>query len=709
MADSSDTVDGDESDQLKELRAKAEARLAPDAHEISSLSPDEASTLIHELNTHQIELQMQNEELRRAQAELTESRDRFVDLYDLAPVGYATVNLQGMICELNLTLAEMLGAARSKLVGAPFSRIVLDEDQDALYFLRQKIIKTGKPGNVELRLQTTGCELLWVNLSASLVGEDDDARLRVVFSDITKRKQAEEAVRASEQRFRTITESSGDAIFIANPQGDYVYVNEAASELIGYGVDELTKMNIADISTQGVAAKDLDKFQELMAKGRLFTELNLRKKDGSLVAVDLNAVVLPNGQMHASCRDITARKAMEARLAQADRLASMGTLSAGIAHEINNPLSYILFNLQSLAQDLPGLTRAVTLLANDLGAQRCQQLLGAAAESIGAQRLAELQECTEDAEDGAGRVRDIVKALRTFTRVDEDRMVPVSLNDTIETALNMAANEIKYRATVIKEFAALPDLIANDGKLAQVFLNLLVNAAHAIPEGVVEHNQINVRTWKDGEHLVAEVQDTGCGIPADKLDRIFDPFFTTKAIGEGSGLGLSICHNIIVGLGGTISVDSEPGSGSCFRIRLPAVHQVEAIAAMAVPAPPLTRRGRILIVDDEPLVARVVARMLQDEHETLVVTSGEEAQELLVKDEAFDGILCDLMMPRVTGMDLFAWVLKRNPDLANKMIFISGGVFTPQARDFLARVPNARLEKPFEPQNLRALLRERLQ
>jgi nitrogen-specific signal transduction histidine kinase/ActR/RegA family two-component response regulator len=385
--------------------------------------------------------------------------------------------------------------------------------------------------------------------------------------------------------------------------------------------------------------------------------------------------------------DVTEQRQMQASLAQSDRLASMGMLAAGVAHEINNPLTYVLYNLQSIAEDLPALADA--------------------ARAAGDGAPDDLLRCAEHALEGACRVRDIVQDLKTFTRVDEERAVRVSLNETIETAINMAFNEIKYRATLVKDLGDLPILMANDGKLAQVFLNLLVNAAQAIEEGDVERNEIRVRTWAEGEQVMAEIRDTGQGITKEHLGRLFEPFFTTKQVGVGSGLGLSICHNIVTGLGGTIEAESEPGRGTRFLITLP-VRDVEeageATADLRNQAP--TAGGRLLIVDDEAHVGEAMARMLESDHVSVVATSGQEAMQILEEDTRFDAIISDLMMPDITGMDLHDWLVERHPFLARRMLFITGGAFTPRAKEFLNRVKNPRLEKPFDPHSLRAWLRQ---
>jgi signal transduction histidine kinase len=238
---------------------------------------------------------------------------------------------------------------------------------------------------------------------------------------------------------------------------------------------------------------------------------------------------------------------MRTKLLVSDRMASLGTLAAGIAHEINNPLAYVAGNLEAMAESLSFAKRSE-------GAADCD----------------ELSAVVNDARDGAERVRKIVLGLRSFSRSEREQRVPLALADVLESAIRLTGNELRHRAQLVRELGPVPLVVADDGRLTQVFINLLVNAAHAIPEGHSDDNRITVRTRTDPRgRAVIEVEDTGKGMPPEVQARVFDPFFTTKDVGEGTGLGLSICHGIISGLGGQISIDSAPGHGTIVRVVLP--------------------------------------------------------------------------------------------------------------------------------------------
>jgi CheY-like chemotaxis protein len=237
---------------------------------------------------------------------------------------------------------------------------------------------------------------------------------------------------------------------------------------------------------------------------------------------------------------------------------------------------------------------------------------------------------------------------------------------------------------------------------------LVMNATQAIVEGHAEHNEIRVSTSTDPSgRAIIEIADTGPGMSPAVLEQVFTPFFTTKAVGVGTGLGLSICRGIIVGFGGSISVTSELGKGTTFRISLlPASLRVSEESPPVPPPATALRRGRVLIVDDEPTVAKAMLRVLSSDHEVVALGSAEEALERTLAGERFDVIICDLMMPQMTGMDLHAEFARVAPEQADRMIFLTGGAFTSRARAFLAEVSNIRLDKPFDVFQLQTLIND---
>jgi len=383
------------------------------------------------------------------------------------------------------------------------------------------------------------------------------------------------------------------------------------------------------------------------------------------------------------------RRKMQEQLLISDRMASVGTLAAGVAHEINNPLSAVVANLELIAKDL-------TRISQDLHVE---------------DRFVEVFDQLNDARDGADRLRNIVRDLKIFSRsADEERRGPVNVKRVLESSLRMAWNEIRHRARLVKEYADVPPVEANEARLGQVFVNLIVNAAQAIREGNAEQNVVRVSTQVDAAsgHVLVEIRDSGAGIPAENLPRIFDAFFTTKPVGVGTGLGLSICHRIVTGLGGEIRVESQIGRGTAFRVLLPPSGDLPDVTPPAIAPTASTRRGKVLVIDDEPMVARALGRSLAQEHDVTIVFDAEDAQQRVAAGERYDVIICDLMMPQMTGMDLHAVLLRAAPDQAAKMVFLTGGAFTQGARTFLDEVPNQRIEKPFDGQHIRSIVNDRI-
>jgi signal transduction histidine kinase len=383
-------------------------------------------------------------------------------------------------------------------------------------------------------------------------------------------------------------------------------------------------------------------------------------------------------------RDISDQKRAEGQLFASDRLMAVGTLAAGVAHEINNPLAAVIANVDLALTEVAALT--------ECGAP------------------SDLVEELQDAREGAECIRTIVRDLKVFSRATEEESGPVDAKRVLESTLRMSANEIRHRARLVKRLHSLPPVEANEARLGQVFLNLVVNAAQSIAEGRAEANEICVSTsvTKGGEVLI-EVADTGSGMSQEVQKRLFTPFFTTKPVGEGTGLGLSICHRLVSEMGGRIAVESELGKGSVFRVYLPAA-QVDGTPTRvrASIRPHAARRGQVLVVDDEPSLGRVVGRILAGDHDVSVCVSAQEALTRIGSGEVFDVILCDLMMPDITGAEFHARLMVQNPDLAKCVIFMTGGAFTSSARAFLDEIPNLRIDKPFDPQQLRNLVNERL-
>ncbi len=494
-----------------------------------------------------------------------------------------------------------------------------------------------------------------------------------------------------------------DHLCVTGFDGMFVRVNPAWTRTLGWTEDELLEMPTIELVHPD------DRAATLAARGRLHVGTPMgplvnryRCKDGSYRWFEWRSIgELDKKLVYAAARDITDQKRMEdslraakeheadleRQLLLADRMASVGTLAAGAAHEINNPLTTVTANLQLLVEEL--------------------ERLGSTAE------VDELIGMASDARDAADTIAKVIRSLKTFARATVQQRSVFELDRVLELAISLTANEIQQRARLVRRFGPTPLLEGDETRLAQVFVNLLVNAAQAIPEsGRADHEIRVVTSMDDLGQAVIEVSDTGIGIPASSIARVFDPFFTTKDVGVGTGLGLSVCHGVVTAMGGTIEVRSEPGTGTTFRVVLPPA-PVQAVAPshpsshehadrdVEMPAP--TVRGRVLVVDDDVEIGISLRRVLRD-HDVTAVASAQEALDRLEAGARYNLILSDVMMPGMSGVELYEAITRKFPELTSRIVFISGGAFTTGAMTFLERIPNERLEKPFRLRTLRALV-----
>jgi PAS domain S-box-containing protein len=384
-------------------------------------------------------------------------------------------------------------------------------------------------------------------------------------------------------------------------------------------------------------------------------------------------------------RDVTESRRMEMQLRLADRMASVGTLAAGVAHEINNPLAYISSNLSFIAEQL-------------------------AQDELGPDARGELRDAVLESLEGAGRVRGIVQDLKFFARADDDALGVVDVHRVIQSALRIVRNEVQHRARITRALEQVPPVRGSEARLGQVVVNLLVNAIQALPtDRPVEQNSLRIATRLQGERVYIEVEDNGQGMTPEVQQHIFDPFFTTKPVGVGTGLGLSISNSLVQIMGGWIEVNSTPGRGSIFRLVLPVFKDQEEAPALSPAAVTnaLVARRRVLLIDDEPSVGTAVRRLLRGLHDVHAVQDAREALRLIGLGERFDSILCDVMMLEMNGVQFLQELERIAPDMARRTGLMSGGVFDPQARAFIQSRELECLPKPFDLDRLRRFL-ERL-
>jgi PAS domain S-box-containing protein len=527
---------------------------------------------------------------------------------------------------------------------------------------------------------------------ADVTGPDALAFARVLGSQMGQAINLSTAFRrlsVSEERFRSLVHAMEDTVFVLDTNGKVSGLYGRGSLRRGLNPQDFLGKKIEEMYPEYNPAHAETNARALRGESASY-EWSTDTPSGlqyfqSMVSPIRDSAGRIAGAVRVT-RDVTEQKRLQAQLMVSDRMVSIGTLAAGVAHEINNPLTAVIGNLdlviESFAEPAPTNPNA----ASD-----------------------EIRGALHDAREAAGRVRQIARDLKVLSRAEEDTRTPVDIHRVIDSSLRMAWNEIRHRAQFVKDFRTVPPVQANESRLSQVFLNLFINAAQAIPVGQADVNEIRVVTRTDDNgRVIVEVHDTGPGIPPEIQDRIFAPFFTTKPVGVGTGLGLAICQRIIASLGGEIDVESTAGQGTIFRISLPGGRIESEQLQPEHPRPKPTGHGRVLVVDDDMLIGTTVRRILAADHDVTVLADAQQALDRISHGERFDVILCDLMMPVVTGMEFYHALLDVAPDQATRIVFLTGGAFTASARAFLDEVANPWIEKPFEVDDLRNFISDRL-
>jgi PAS domain S-box-containing protein len=624
----------------------------------------------------------------------------FIAAANMAGIGVSLVSLQPptpRVVYISDKGVEILGYPRETILERPAADFLSASEQKGRDITGERARSRTTPYFFDTVIERADGRQVHVEVSFAPIRLDGQPGIVAFLRDLTARYTGRAALERSERRFRKLIECAPDAVWI-NDGKRLLYANPGAVRMLGYeSVEALLAVDPRDIVTPEDQTFMRERTEQMFRSGEGLPprEYRSRRKDGSWVLTEVKSIPVEwegSPAILGFARDVTGRKQMEARLAQSERLAALGTLLAGIAHEMNNPLAYALLGLEGA-----------------LGA--IKQMAAPSKE------IAKIREMLESAHHGATRVAAVVGQIRASARPEVDERGSADVRRAIEAALRVTHNAIHHRARLVTELSDVPRVLGSEQRLEQVFLNLLVNAIQALPDGGGDNEiRITLRASPASE-VVVEVADNGPGIPDEIRSRIFDPFFTTKGVGMGLGLGLSICHGIVASLGGTIGLDSKVGGGSVFRVVLPAstdasgtetpgtqprvasvdgaVHRVAAAAAFAA-------RARVLVIDDERPLADMIVRLLDDCHVDVAV-KGRDALDLLDRATApYDVILCDLMMPDMTGMDLFAEVTRRYNGFEERFVFMTGGAFTPRATEFLARVKNRRLEKPFDRSALRA-------
>lgn len=677
----------------RDLREEAERRLSEQGNSESQ-------------HIEQIELELQNEELQRYHGRLVRLYRDYQQLFEHAPVAFVTLNESGAVLRMNDRARMLLGDF------APEEVFEDRADGDARGLLRSMLARIGSGqtySQFDARLRGNRRRRIEASIVARHLtrSPDEPNEILLAIEDRTAFRQTQRALVRSERELRSLLNVAPDGMCIVQDH-KYVYVNEAWAAMLGRPRARLAQGTIFD----NVAEADraiIESLLDVSGASSPPATVRLQSVEGVERTIELRAMPIEYRTFPAVflvARDLTERRRLEARMAQSERLATVGLLVAGVAHEINNPLTFVHANLDELRHRLQDL------------------------EGPGVDDLCQL---LDEARSGTARVERIVGDLRTFQRSEDDSR-EVDPNRVVVETLRMVGPKILHRANVRRDLGRLSPIVCNEARLVQVLTNLVLNAVEAMPEErPPDHNEVAVHTWQTEGDVCIKVEDNGLGIAANDLKQIFDPFFTRRKGSGGTGLGLAISNSIVQQMGGFISVDSEVGVGSRFVVHLPVEptdHQTASLSASPgletppepepEPAPtvhgPETRAAdatapstgappsnlRVLLVDDEELTLRALSRAMKKIGRSVTASSGRAAMSLLAEDEGFDVIVTDMIMAEGSGRDLIDWVQSNRPHLLDRMVVMTG--MTHPNVDAPREIPLVR--KPFDLDEFRRLVQD---
>jgi PAS domain S-box-containing protein len=611
-----------------------------------------------------------------------------------APIAIVVVDAEReRLVWVNRRAEALLGFARERLQKLRFTEWVAPDadgtDRVLLGALRAALARaaTGEPASCEFPLLDGKGSVHWMAAELQRTFGSGPA-VTCALTKLPPAPALELELGGSSERLRLVLESTREGFWDWDIESGRVFFSDQWLENLGYAPGELpARVETWQMLIHPDDAPQADEVLRSRLEGITpidYAENRLLTKSGQYRWFADRGRVVARGQNGAPLRmvgtdaDITelkeaheGKRRAEAHLARSERLASVGMMAAGVAHEINNPLAYILNNVDFALKQLSGDGRA---------------------REVDAEALSALSEARE----GAVRVRDVVKDLRTFSRVGDEQPQWVDVREVLESSLNIARRQIIECARLEVNLSNSREVRANRSRLGQVFLNLLVNACEAVEPGHPEGNVISVGCREVDAFVEVTVRDTGMGIPPGDIHRIFDLFYTTKPIGVGTGLGLSICHDLIEALGGSIHVTSEVGRGTEFRVLLPCSG-----------AGPATRRSlpddvnvwararRMLVVDDDPLVARSVRRLLGDRQDVTLVNDGASALAEL-RRASYDVVLCDVAMPGMDGLTVLEAAHAERLSAAHRFVFMTGSLFSQEWRQRMNAVRAPCVAKPLD-------------
>ncbi|MDG1484066.1 MAG: response regulator [Myxococcota bacterium] len=473
-----------------------------------------------------------------------------------------------------------------------------------------------------------------------------------------------QAARETEASLRRVVETHPDAMLVVGKDNLIKLANPATANLLGRSAHKLIGSHPPFPLEEGTP-----------------TLLDLSGLSGGRSVEIVTARTTWKGETAwlAAVRDVSYRKREERlrrQLQHTERLAVLGQFAAGVAHEVNNPATVLMTNLQLLRMEIPSLKAA----------------LGHDPELVGA--LQESEDMLAESLSGITRITQLTRSLQGFLEASRSEAARVELSTLIESVCSMSRHDIQAVAQLTLEIEALPSVIASRDALSQALLSLIRNATQAIPVGNPAQNTITITACQSNGLITISVTDTGTGIPGVLRDRIFEPFYTTRSPGNGSGLGLPLARDILRRHGGDLKLSSKPGELTCFELNLPADTQLNANPVQHTSAQ-RPQAGRVLLIDDDPMVRQTLSQqLLRSGLETAIAADGLEAMAVLSRDTRFDVILCDMMMPELDGCGFYAALRLQHPDLCQRVLFYSGATLPSHLHAFQAVVDRPVLRKP---------------
>jgi PAS domain S-box-containing protein len=628
-------------------------------------------------------------EQKRVEEALRQSEERYRTILDEMQDDYFEVDLAGNYTFVNEANARQLGYPKEELIGMNYRVYIHPDDVENVYKTFNQVYRKGQPiractYKIVRKDGSTGLGELSVfplrNDKGEIIG------FRGIGRDVTERMQMIEALRQSEERYRTVLEQMEEAYYELDIAGNLTLFNDALCRQLGYSREELMGMDYRVYTPPEDVKKVFETYNRVYRTGEPVKSFPVERirKDGTRIFAEFSAFPLRNERgeiigFRGIVHDITERKQaelerkqMEQKAQLASRLASVGELASGVAHEINNPLTgvigyaHLLLDRKDIPQDI----------RHDL----------------------------EIINEGAQRVAAIIRKLLTFARQQKPEQKFANINEIIGTTLDLRAYELASNniRVAFQPARDLPMTIVDPGQLQQVFLNLIINAETAMK---LAHGRgkLSIKTEHIDNTMRISFKDNGPGIAKGNLERIFDPFFTTREIVQGTGLGLNVCHGIITEHKGKIWVESKLGRGATFIVELPIVTEDSQLVLLepTVEEPKKVTKAKILVIDDELVIRQFVSRVLSEEgHEVEVVDKAEDALEK-IKSKRCHLILLDIKMPGISGIELYKQFQEIAPSLMKRVVFITGDVMGKRTTDFLAKTKAPCMIKPFDAEQLK--------